>query len=109
MGNVPFTQMALVGGSKQMRGYYTGYYRDDNLTYLQAEFRVHLIGRFAAVAFGSAGLLGNWHTFPEYPVPICAVGIGLRYNYNVKHHINVRGDVGYGRTVEYYFTIQEAF
>jgi outer membrane protein assembly factor BamA len=108
-GDVPFTQLALVGGSKQMRGYYTGYYRDDDLTYLQAELRFHLKGRFALVAFGSTGLMGNAHVFPESPIPIHAEGIGLRYNYNVKHHINVRGDVGFGNTLEYYITIQEAF
>ncbi len=108
-GNIPFNQLALVGGTKQIRGYYAGYYRDDDLTFLQAELRMHLKGRFAIVAFGSAALLGNAHVFPETPAPIMAEGIGLRYNYNVKHHINVRGDIGYGNTVEYYLTIQEAF
>lgn len=108
-GTIPFNQMALVGGTKQIRGYYAGYYRDDDLTYAQAELRVHLIGRFGAVAFASEALFGNAHVFPESPGFIPAEGVGLRYNYNVKHHINLRGDVGYGKSVEYYFTIQEAF
>ncbi|MGP8217788.1 MAG: BamA/TamA family outer membrane protein [Bacteroidia bacterium] len=108
-GDVPFNQMGLVGGRYQMRGYYTGYYRDDDLTLLQAEFRIHLIGRFAVVAFGSAAAIGNAHVFPESPFPILAEGIGLRYNYNVKRHINIRGDIGYGNTVEYYLTVLEAF
>ncbi|HTB07345.1 MAG TPA: BamA/TamA family outer membrane protein [Bacteroidia bacterium] len=108
-GDVPFNQLALVGGTKQIRGYYTGYYRDDDLTFLQAEFRYHLKGRVSLVAFGSAALLGNAQVFPEKPVPICAEGVGIRYNYNVKRHINVRGDIGYGTTVEYYLTVQEAF
>ncbi|HWY98674.1 MAG TPA: BamA/TamA family outer membrane protein, partial [Bacteroidia bacterium] len=82
-GNIPFNQLALVGGTKQIRGYYAGYYRDDDLTFLQAELRMHLKGRFAVVAFGSASLLGNAHVFPESPAPIFAEGIGLRYNYNV--------------------------
>lgn len=108
-GNVPFTQLALVGGSRQMRGYYTGYYRDDDLTLLQTEVRFHLKGRVSLVAFGSAALMGNTHVFPEYPVPICAEGVGVRYNYNVKRHINVRGDIGYGNSIEYYLTVMEAF
>ncbi len=108
-GTIPFNQLALVGGTKQIRGYYAGYYRDDDLTFLQGELRMHLKGRFAVVAFGSASLIGNAHVFPETPAPIFAEGIGLRYNYNVKHHINVRGDIGFGNTVEYYLTIQEAF
>ena len=108
-GTIPFNQMALVGGTKQIRGYYAGYYRDDDLTFLQAEVRMHLVGRFAVVVFGSGALLGNAHVFPESPGVITAEGVGLRYNYNVKHHINLRGDIGYGKSVEYYFTIQEAF
>ena len=47
--------------------------------------------------------------FPNHQALFAAEGVGLRYNYNVKHHINLRGDVGYGKSVEYYFTIQEAF
>ncbi|HXP50228.1 MAG TPA: BamA/TamA family outer membrane protein, partial [Bacteroidia bacterium] len=108
-GTIPFNQLALLGGTRQIRGYYAGYYRDDDLTFLQAEVRMHLAGRFAAVAFGSASLIGNAHVFPESPAPICAEGIGLRYNYNRKYHINVRGDIAYGSSVEYYLTILEAF
>ena len=108
-GNVPFNQLALVGGSRQIRGYYAGYYRDDDLTFLQAEFRYHLKGRVSLVAFGTAALLGNAQVFPETPIPICAEGIGVRYNYNVKRHINVRGDIGFGNKPQYYLTVQEAF
>jgi len=108
-GNVPFDQMALLGGTKQIRGYYMGYYRDDILNYLQAEARVHLIGRVSGVAFGTMAFFGNYNTYPETPTPVFAEGIGLRYNYEKKEHINVRFDVGYGVTVEYYLTIEEAF
>jgi outer membrane protein assembly factor BamA len=108
-GDVPFNQLALLGGTKQIRGYYMGYYRDDILSYLQAEARVHLIGRVSCVAFGTMAFYGNYNTFPETPTPVFAEGVGLRYNYEKKQHINVRFDVGYGVTVEYYLTIQEAF
>lgn len=108
-GDVPFNQMALVGGTRQIRGYYMGYYRDDILSYLQAETRVHVIGRFGFDAFGTMAFLGNYHTFPETPHPIYASGIGIRYNYIRSRHINVRADIGFGVTSEYYLTIQEAF
>lgn len=108
-GNVPFDQMALLGGTKQIRGYYMGYYRDDILNFLQAEARVHLIGRVSGVAFGTMAFFGNYNTYPETPNPVFAEGVGLRYNYEKKEHINVRFDVGYGVTVEYYLTIEEAF
>jgi outer membrane protein assembly factor BamA len=108
-GNVPFNQLSEIGGTKQIRGYYMGYYRDDALCYLQAEARVHLIGRVSGVAFGTMAFFGNYNTFPETPSPVFAEGVGLRYNYEKKEHINVRFDVGYGKTIEYYLTIQEAF
>jgi outer membrane protein assembly factor BamA len=108
-GNVPFNQLALVGGSRQIRGYYQGYYRDDVLSYAQAETRINLIGRIGFVVFGTAAFLGNYHTFPESPVPIFAEGVGLRYNYVRKQHINLRADMAFGTTIEYYLTIQESF
>jgi outer membrane protein assembly factor BamA len=108
-GNVPFNQLALLGGTKQIRGYYMGYYRDDALSYLQAEARVKIIGRLGFVAFGTMAYYGNYHTFPETPSPVFAEGVGLRYKYEKKEHINLRLDVGYGVTTEFYLTIQEAF
>jgi outer membrane protein assembly factor BamA len=108
-GNVPFNQLALVGGSRQVRGYYMGYYRDNNLSYVQAEARVHITGRIGAVAFGTAGVYGNYHTFPESPAPFVAEGIGLRYTYVKKQHINLRADMAFGNTIEYYLTILESF
>ncbi len=108
-GTPPFNQLALIGGSKQIRGYYQGYYRDDALSYVQGETRINLIGRIGFVAFGTMAFYGNYHTFPESPKPVFAEGIGLRYNYEKKEHINLRADLGYGTTVEYYLTIQEAF
>lgn len=108
-GDAPFNQLAQVGGTKQIRGYYMGYYRDDALSYVQGETRINLIGRVGFVAFGTMAFYGNYHTFPETPSPVFAEGIGLRYNYEKKEHINVRLDIGYGNTVEYYLTIQEAF
>jgi outer membrane protein assembly factor BamA len=108
-GNVPFNQLALVGGTKQMRGYYVGYYRDDIFTFLQAEARIHLKGRFGLDAWGSVGYFGNYNIFPEAPGSIFAEGVGVRYNYEKKRHINLRLDVGYGHTPEFYLTIQEAF
>jgi hypothetical protein len=108
-GDVPFNQLSLVGGSKGMRGYYLGYYRDDYLTYFQAEARIHLFWRFGLDAFGAVGLLGNSKVFPESNSPIFAEGLGLRYNYDFRQHVNLRFDVGYGSGVEFYLTIQEGF
>jgi len=71
-GEVPLNQLALVGGIRQIRGYPSGYYRDNALTYLQAETRIHLINRVGFVAFATMAFFGNYHTFPETPSPLFA-------------------------------------
>ena len=108
-GDVPFNQLALIGGTRQIRGYYMGYYRDNVLSYFQGEARVHLFDRVGGVVFGTISAYGNFHTFPENPVPIFAEGVGLRYNYVKKQHINLRADIAFGVSPEYYLTIQESF
>ncbi len=80
-GDVPFNQLSQIGGTKQIRGYYMGYYRDDAISYLQAEARLHIVGRVGVVAFGTMAFYGNYNTFPETPSPVFAEGVGLRYNY----------------------------
>ncbi|MEM9023257.1 MAG: BamA/TamA family outer membrane protein, partial [Bacteroidota bacterium] len=39
-GSPPFNQLALMGGDKLMRGYYTGRYRDNHMAVVQAEYRM---------------------------------------------------------------------
>jgi hypothetical protein len=39
MGDVPFNQLALIGGESIMRGYYTGRFRDKNQIAAQTELR----------------------------------------------------------------------
>jgi hypothetical protein len=41
-GNIPFRDLADIGGASTMRGYYRGYYRYNNLLALQAEYRFML-------------------------------------------------------------------
>jgi outer membrane protein assembly factor BamA len=108
-GDVPFNQLALIGGSKQMRGYYYGYYRDKFMTMLQAESRIHIHGHWGVAVFAASALIGNPTIFPDANGPIFAEGVGLRYNANTKQHINIRGDIGYGKSVEYYLSVEEAF
>jgi hypothetical protein len=123
-GDAPFNQLALLGGSNQMRGYYYGYYRDKYLAMLQAEARIHIYGRWGFAVFGGSALIGHPGVFPDPNGPIFAEGVGLRYNAYKKQHINIRGDVAYGNStygnsaygnstygnsVEYYLSVEEAF
>ena len=51
VGDVPFHQMALLGGGKRLRGYFEGKYRDKDLFLLQSEWRFPVLGRFGGVVF----------------------------------------------------------
>lgn len=81
-GQVPFDQLALLGGENMMRGYYLGRFRDNNLIAGQIEYRmlpVKPFRRWGAAAFVSAGTvfqrlsgLPRSHVLP-------AGGVGLRF------------------------------
>lgn len=112
-GEVPFNQLALMGGESLMRGYYTGRYRDKTLLATQVEYRFlpfPFSRRWGAAAFLSAGgvapeprkiNLGDW---------VVAGGAGVRFLLFPTKDIYTRLDVAFtGEGVGYYFFIGEAF
>lgn len=112
-GEVPFNQLALMGGESLMRGYYTGRYRDKTLLATQVEYRFlpfPFSRRLGAAAFLSAGgvapeprkiNLGDW---------VVAGGAGVRFLLFPTKDIYTRFDVAFtGEGVGYYFFIGEAF
>ena len=109
-GAPPFNQLALLGGSKRMRGYFEGRYRDQRMLTVQAAYRALLFWRVGAVVFVSYGgvapswlevHLENFHY---------TVGGGLRFVLDREKKINIRLDAGFGKnTSGYYLTIGEAF
>jgi hypothetical protein len=114
-GQVPFNQMALLGGESLMRGYYTGRHRDNNLIAAQVEMRFLPIplgfsNRFGATVFAGAGTV-----FPEFKMSsinkiVWSSGAGLRFLIFPKKDIYTRLD--YAITKEgsgFYFFIGEAF
>lgn len=109
-GNPPFNQMALLGGTKRMRGYYEGRYRDRNILVLQTEYRVHLFWRLGAVVF--AGYGGVADKIINYSISNFkyTYGGGLRFLLDKNQKINLRLDAAFGKeTKGYYLTIGEAF
>jgi len=110
-GEVPFKDMADIGGSNTMRGYYTGYFRYKNLYAFQAEYRTHVWWRIGFTAWiGAALTTTKWYTLTENPVKPNA-GIGLRLMMNKKDNLNVRLDQGFGKNKQngFYLDISEAF
>lgn len=110
-GDVPFKDMADIGGSNLMRGYYTGFYRYQNLYAFQAEYRAHVWWRIGFVAWiGAALTTDTWYRFFENPLKPNA-GVGLRLMMNKKDRLNVRLDQGFGKAGQqgFYLDIAEAF
>lgn len=109
-GVAPFNALSLLGGTRRMRGYYEGRYRDQNAALLQSELRFDLYKRLGGVIFGSVGILGNSQSVLQPTEPKLAYGAGLRFTVNRRDHINIRLDYGLGRQSSgFYLTIGEAF
>lgn len=110
IGDVPFNQLAYLGGQFKMRGIFEGYFRDKNALIIQQEFRQEIWKRLGAVAFGSMAFLGSEDdSFLRLNKPKFTYGAGLRIA--TKNHLNLRLDYAlspYG-SGNIYATIGEAF
>ena len=61
-GDIPFRDMADIGGPNTMRGYYRGYYRFKNLYALQAEYRFMFHKYFGLAAWlGACTVSEEWN------------------------------------------------
>lgn len=110
-GDVPFKDMADIGGSYTMRGYYTGFYRYPNLYAFQGEYRTNVWKRLGfTVWLGGALTPEKWYTFFDHSFKFNA-GVGLRIMINRKDRLNVRVDQGFGKKGQsgFYLDIAEAY
>lgn len=109
-GDVPFREMALIGGRYMMRGYSTGRYRDNHMLEAQTEYRFKIKGRFGMTTFLSAGNVMDGNRGWKWKDYKYAYGVGLRYNINKSDPANLRLDVGFGKDTQgVYITFGEAF
>jgi outer membrane protein assembly factor BamA len=108
-GNAPFSQYAILGGNRKMRGFYEGQYRDKNALVLQTEFRALIYKRFGAAVFGSAGFIGGDDQYVDFGKPKATYGAGFRYIVDRTDHLNLRLDYAIGNgTGQFYATFGEA-
>ncbi len=109
-GNVPFYILPQLGGSDVMRGYFEGRYRDKDLLAVQLEYRVPLFWRIGGAFFAGAGTVAPDITRFSLLQVKPAAGFGLRYMYDLRERLNVRVDVGFGKSSSgVYITANEAF
>jgi Omp85 superfamily domain len=109
-GNVPFYQLALMGGPRRMRGYYEGRYRDKNIALIQVEYRSPFLWRIGFATFGALGTVyhNRSEINPDNIKP--SFGGGLRLRLDKREKLNLRIDVAKGyKSVGYYFILNEAF
>lgn len=112
-GDVPFNQLALLGGDRLMRGYYMGRYRDKNLMAAQVEYRIlpfSFSKRIGAVAFASIGTVApDLNSFQIKHVRV-ACGVGFRFLVFPKKDIYIRFDFGFTKEgFNFYVFNGEAF
>ncbi len=111
VGDTPVRDMASIGSSSYMRGYYEGRYADRNMIAVQAEFRVPVSGRWGFTTFGGAGRVGSslGDVFLLKSIKP-TFGVGLRYALRPKEKLNLRVDAGFGKQSQgTYINIGEAF
>jgi hypothetical protein len=110
-GNIPFYNLALLGGTKRMRGYYEGRYRDKNYLTFQLEYRSpFLFNRVGAAVFTAYGMVFDNIAGIQTSYIKPSYGAGIRIRFNRKELIHLRFDVAKGyHSVGYYVTLSEAF
>jgi hypothetical protein len=109
-GNVPFRQMATMGGDMIMRGYYTGRFRDKVIAAAQAEFRFKVWKAIGFTVFTSIAEVGpKPETFNMNDIHY-TIGGCFRFMINKVERLNIGIDTGFGyQTSGLYFNSGEAF
>jgi outer membrane protein assembly factor BamA len=108
-GDAPFFLLSTFGGSKDLRGYPSGRYRDYKMYALQTEYRWHFNERWIFTGFAGFGEVAE--TIKDFGKDILpAAGVGVRFVLSKKHQISLSSDIGVGKDgTEFYFGIGEAF
>ena len=110
-GDVPFFQLAQMGGDSQMRGYYQGAYRDNVLVDAQVEYRMPVWNIFGVTTFFGVGQVGGQYSDISLNGFHLSFGGGLRIRVDSKNNTNLRFDMGFGPggISGFYINFGEAF
>jgi hypothetical protein len=108
-GDVPFTLLPKLGSASYLRGWRDGRFRDQLATAAQAELRIPLPDRFAAVLFASAGEVARDLGAIRLDTLRLAGGAGLRFRLTPEG-TNIRLDVAESTAgPEVYLLLLESF
>lgn len=110
-GTVPVFEQNRIGGPIQLRGIFNGRFRDNNIWYAQAEYRLPISPLFKLALFSSLGNTAkDFSNLFKEKVNI-AGGSGIRFLLNKKKQIYLRADVAYANinSFGYYIRMGDAF
>ena len=114
-GDVPFNQLAQLGGESLMRGYYFGRFRDNHQMAAQVEYRflpipLGFTDRIGAAAFAGTGTVFNKMNDLSISNLKFSAGAGLRFLLFPKKDIWTRVDYAFtGEGTGFYLLIGESF
>ena len=116
-GDVPWTEMSMVGTPFDLRGYTWGHFRDYNMLFFLSEYR-YMFGRKTPRStgemygpFGFVVWVGTGSVAPKINQMknwLPNAGVGLRFE--LQERMNIRIDYGIGKdSSAFYFSFNEAF
>lgn len=110
-GQIPIRDYAALGGSNNLRGFYQGRFRDNNMYSLISECRWNFYKRLSACFFGGIGSVFSTEDQITVQNVKYTYGGGLRYALLKKERLNLRLDYGFSSRYDsgIYFTVGECF
>lgn len=107
----PFYWLSTIGGEANLRGFYTGRYRDKVYVSAQAEYRLPLFWRFGMVAFAGAGRVAPDVGELDPRGLHVAGGLGLRFRISDEERLNIAADIAVNDDLGFapYLNVGEAF
>lgn len=110
-GDVPFYDLALLGGEDKMRGYYLGALRDKVLVDGQIEYRMPIWSIFGMTTWLATGRVANSYDELALDGFWLSYGLGFRIMVDSEHQTNLRFDFGFGPSgiSGFYINFAEAF
>ncbi|MBS1543139.1 MAG: BamA/TamA family outer membrane protein [Bacteroidetes bacterium] len=107
----PVRDLASIGSSSYMRGYYDGRYADHTMVALQTELRIPIYGRWGMTTFAGIGRVGSsLENALQFVNLKPSIGLGVRYALRPREKLNLRVDAGFGKDSQgTYINIGEAF
>ncbi len=110
IGEIPFRNLASLGGTRRLRGYLQDRYLDRHLLLLQAEYRFPLLWRLYGALFMGTGMVSGSQSLKLPEHLRYHYGGGIRFRIDRKQKVHIRLDYGIGQgTSGFYLTVNEAF